>query len=215
MNRVFRIVAVLAAVAVLAWLGRDQLGSSSGDETPNSKPTTEKQSGFAVLRGARLAKHRNNDGDSFHVTHEGESYEFRLYFVDAPESRYKTYRGGENNGKRLDDQARSFGMTDRDRVAGIGRDAKAFTLGELSGGFSVYTTFEVVFGGARFYAFVKPNGTDSFLHEQLVDRGLARIHTKGVDRPDGVSRGQAKQALKRREAKAKEQRVGGWKALAN
>ncbi len=38
------------------------------------------------LEGCRLIPNQWNDGDSFHVLHEGNEFIFRLYFVDAPEA---------------------------------------------------------------------------------------------------------------------------------
>jgi endonuclease YncB( thermonuclease family) len=61
--------------------------------------------GLEHLKKCRLITGRNSDGDSFHVKHEKGENQFRLYFVDAPESEYKEYGGGENNSERLNEQA--------------------------------------------------------------------------------------------------------------
>jgi hypothetical protein len=41
---------------------------------------------WQTLRNCRLVPNEWNDGDSFHVSHQGQEYIFRLYFADAPES---------------------------------------------------------------------------------------------------------------------------------
>lgn len=146
---------------------------------------------FELLEKGRLIEGRNSDGDSFHVKHEKGETEFRLYFVDAPESAYRTYRGGDNNGKRLDDQGKDFGGLSREETVAIGKKAKEFVLGILrEGDFKVLTKWEEVFGPKRSYALVIVpwEGREVYLHELLVFRGLARVHTKGTDLPGGRAR---------------------------
>ena len=95
------------------------------------------------LSECRLIEVRNSDGDSFHVKHEKGETEFLLYFVDAPETAYRTYRNGGNNGKRLDEQAGEFVGVSREEVVEIGKEAKAFVLGILKkGDFKVLTKWE-------------------------------------------------------------------------
>ena len=150
------------------------------------------------LSECRLIEGRNCDGDSFHVKHEKGETEFRLYFVDAPETAYRTYRNGGNNGKRLDDQAGEFGGVSREEVVEIRKEAKAFVLGILKkGDFKVLTKWENVYGPERKYCFVIVpwNGTELYLHELLVVKGLARVHMKGTDLPGGRSRQEQKMLL--------------------
>lgn len=146
--------------------------------------------GLELLVDCRLVEGKNSDGDSFHVKHEKGETEFRLYFVDSPESAYRTYRGGDNNGKRLDEQAREFGVS-REEVIKVGKEAKDFVLGLLrKGDFKVLTKWEEVFGPDRSYCFVIVpwDGKEVYLHELLVVKGLVRVHTKGADLPGGRSR---------------------------
>ncbi|MDB4562931.1 hypothetical protein N9113_04845 [Akkermansiaceae bacterium] len=112
---------VVVAIIFKLYQGWDdkQLASRDGSITPaesglfSDKFTSVKTSGagLELLSKCRLITGRNGDGDSFHVKHEKGETEFRLYFVDTPESQYKTYGGGESNGKRLDQQAAYFGMS--------------------------------------------------------------------------------------------------------
>ena len=41
---------------------------------------------WIVLNNCRLIVNPANDGDSFHVEHQGREHIFRLYFVDTPET---------------------------------------------------------------------------------------------------------------------------------
>ncbi len=219
MKRMVRVVIVLAGVAFVAWASKEvfQEQARSGQEQARSGQRQERsgqarsgQRAFTRLDGVQLREHRHNDGDSFHVIHQGRDYEFRLYFVDTPESRYKTYRGGRNNGKRLDDQARYFGLS-RDQVVKVGAHASTVTAAILSRGpFTIFTHFEPVFDSERFYAFVKPAKQNQWLFQTLIDQGLARIHTKGTKTPNGVSWQDTRRELKNREERAKQKKVGGW-----
>ena len=56
---------------------------------------------WKVYENATLIENKYNDGDSFHVQCAKGDVEFRIYYVDTPESAAKTYRNGENNFKRL------------------------------------------------------------------------------------------------------------------
>lgn len=174
---------------------------------------TARAGGFEVLEGCRLVNSHRNDGDSFFVKHaEGET-EFRLYFVDAPESKYKEYRDGNNNGERLRHQGDYFGGLDRDSTVDVGVKAKK-CVRELLGSkpFTVMTKWESVYGSARMYAFVvvEDAGREKFLHEVLVEKGLGRIHTLGVDLPNGMSFRKQKDRLRGIEAQAKKARIGAW-----
>jgi len=173
-----------------------------------AKANVTKQGGYDVIAGCRLVDHRNNDGDSFLVRlGTGEEVVVRLYFVDAPESRRHQY-----NGKRIGHQARYFGISDADSVE-LGVMAKKFVLHELDQNtFTVYTQWQEVYDSGRYYAFVKLNldGEQRWLHEVLIDRGLARIYTEGATMPDGESASASKRALKEREKRARKEQLGGW-----
>ena len=78
--------------------------------------------------------------------------------------------------------------------------------------FTVLTRGELVFGGPRIYALVmlEYGGEERFLHEVLVENGLARIYTKGARLPDGTTVERQKARLRALERQAKEARRGGW-----
>ena len=167
-------------------------------------PVKTRGAGLELLEGCRLITGRNSDGDSFHVKHEKGENQFRLYFVDTPESEYKEYGGGENNGDRLDEQGKYFNGMGRDDVAKVGKDAKAFVLNLLKEErFKILTKWEDVVRPGREYCFVILNweGREIYLHELLVAQGLGgfthggRICPKGVD---GVSRGNTLRSGRRR-----------------
>lgn len=161
-----------------------------------------------VLDGCELVKHRHNDGDSFHVIDGGgKKTEFRLYFVDTPESRLHQY-----NGERLDEQAQYF-QTDRDAVIGVGKAAKVFVLDLLEKEpFQVVTQWENVYGPERKYCYVivKWGGQEVYLHELLVSKGLVRIHTKPMTLPDNTSSSRQRKRLYEIQDKAKSAGIGGW-----
>ncbi len=165
------------------------------------------------LGNCRLIKGGNNDGDSFHIRHGGKETEFRLYFVDAPESAYRTYGGGENNGERLAEQGKYFGGLDRAETVEVGQAAKKFTLDLLGRqDFKIRTKWQNVYGPQRKYCFVivKWEGREVYLHELLVANGLARIHTWGADLAQGRDWRSQKGYLKKWEAKVKKKGYGGW-----
>ena len=171
--------------------------------------TSERTGDYEVLHNCTLAEHRNNDGDSFDVIHNGKKHTFRLYFVDAPEKRLHQY-----NGDRISEQAAYFGITD---VAAIdtGQAAKDYTIKVLQRRpFDVSTKWEAVFGSERVYAFVEfreaDNAEPRFLSQELVHLGLARIHTKGADLPNGTHWKKHREYLQGLEAKARSAKIGAW-----
>lgn len=159
---------------------------------------------FDVLAGARLVDHGANDGDSFHVSHGGDEFVFRLYFVDCPEKDSRRFS------QRLAEQGEYFGGLAVDDVVELGLEAEEFVEDLLAQqDFSVATRWEEVYDSGRYYAFVTVGGR--LLSERLVERGLARIHTKGVDLPDGEKFHHQREDLRQLEAKAKAARIGGWR----
>ena len=146
-----------------------------------------------ALSGRKLNK---QDGDSFNVDcqQDGENpafeKEIRLYFVDAPEAKFKEYKDGKSNGKRLDEQAAYF-LLSRDEVTVVGVQARNFTQNFLSSGvgahqggyFAVTTVAERVYGDPeRIYGFVwhhVESGAKRFLHEELVP-GVTMEHRRVV-----------------------------------
>lgn len=206
---------VLIALVVLRYYGDRSDEQDIANRRPaeiaaemEARADVAKQGDYQVIPGCQLVDHRNNDGDSFLVRlGTGEEVVLRLYFVDAPESRRHQY-----NGKRIGHQARYFGISDEDSVD-LGMEAKRFVLHELEQNtFTVYTKWQEVYDSGRYYALVKLNldGEDRWLHEVLVDRGLARIYTEGATMPDGEIASHHKGALKSLAKAAREAKRGGW-----
>lgn len=193
------------------------LVSESGEEAEafsldlsKARVTTK---GFDVLKDCTLEEHVHNDGDSFHVRHGRQTTEFRLYFVDTPESKYKTYPGGDDNAKRLSEQGQYFGGLNQEQTTVVGSVAKDFTLELLRNRkFTVVTKWENVFSPDRRYAFILIdwNGKQVYLHELLTAQGLVRIHTKPSNLPDNTAASRQRAKLKELEAKAKSAKRGAW-----
>ena len=159
---------------------------------------------FDVLEGARLVDHGANDGDSFHVRHGGKEFVFRLYFVDCPEKDARRFT------ERLNDQGQYFGGLSEAEVVELGLEAEEFVADLLAHqDFSVTTRWEEVYDSGRYYAFVSVGGR--LLSELLVERGLARIYTKGTDLPDGEKFRHQREDLRQLEATAKAAKLGGWR----
>lgn len=187
---------------------------SEGQFSDKFTPVKTSGAGLELLKGCRLITGRNSDGDSFHVQHPKGENEFRLYFVDTPESEYKEYRNGEDKGKRLDEQGAYFNGMDRVGAAAVGKDAKAFVLGLLKKeDFKVLTKWENVHRDkVRFHGFVivKWEGKEVYLHELLVAEGLGRIHTWGADLPGGKAWKAQRGDLEKWEKEVKKAGIGAW-----
>ena len=106
---------------------------------------------WQTLRGCTFVPNEWNDGDSFHVRHQGQEYIFRLYFADTPESE-------DSLPERVAEQAEHFGISPTQSVqAGI--SAKKETARFLDTPFTIITGFQAAPGRSkmtRFYAFVIP-----------------------------------------------------------
>ena len=124
---------------------------------------------WQTLRGCTFVPNEWNDGDSFHVRHQGQEYIFRLYFADTPESE-------DSLPERVAEQAEHFGITPTQSVqAGI--SAKKETARFLDAPFTVITRFQAAPGRSkmtRFYAFVIPAPARTDLASLLVESGMAR-----------------------------------------
>jgi len=164
---------------------------------------------WQTLKGCRLIENESNDGDSFHVEHEGREYIFRLYFVDTPESDLQVE-------SRVSEQAEAFGISEKEVMMG-GKNAAKFTLGHLRKPFDVVTRFEGARGASklpRHYAVVRPADTKGKdLAELLVEAGWARAN--GMKR--NIPGAPKLKELQRKEAKARREKMGlfGGKKPAN
>jgi len=155
------------------------------------------------LEDCRLVPNAANDGDSFHVLHDGKEYIFRLYFVDTPET-------DDQIPDRVAQQMESFGV-DADTVYEIGHRAAEFTRSVLSRHFTVYTRWTDAMGASRlprYYAFVEADGHD--LAEQLAEEGFVRVHGVMVDGPHGADRTAIENHLLRLTERAQREAAGIW-----
>ena len=175
----------------------------------------EKVRGYDKLTGARLVDRDGNDGDSFFVNAGGREFELRLYLVDAPE-KYLSDRY-ENQRRRVAEQASEMGGITVEQAVEVGKAAQIFVSRQLSGKpFTVYTYWEEVYDGDRYYGFVEL-ADGSYLGTRLVEQGLVRIHTKGpgskenpVPTPDGKSFFKHRDQLSDLERKAQRAKAGAW-----
>jgi len=209
-RKTWQIVVILVA-AVIVWI-LDQRGQG---RSPSPKKTPEREShstteAYESFTGCQLVEHRQNDGDSFRVKlPDGRVEQFRLYYVDAPESDFRSYRGGETNRARIHEQARELGISDQQAVE-IGQRAKKLAHETLSrGSFTIQTRWDDPFNDRRYHAFVTPS-KGPLLEETLVREGLARIHTKPAPLPDGTGVKVQLKKLYELEADAKRARRGAW-----
>lgn len=176
--------------------------------------TSERSGSYETYRNCTLVSDRTNDGDSFRVLFpDGRKEIVRLYFVDSPESDFRTYRGGETNHRRIQEQAASLGGITPEHAVDIGKEAKSFTLKHLAKApFTIYTVWDSPFRDRRYHALVELSfsGKPRFLHELLVEKGYARIHTKGTSMPDGTSKRIHENHLHKLQNNAKSANVGVW-----
>ncbi len=188
------------------------VAKSTGSSEISTPPS--KTGGYETFRGCALAPDRGNDGDSFRVKlPDGRAEIIRLYFVDTPESAFKSYGGGENNHRRIDQQAADMGGINPQQAVEIGKQAKAFTLATLEKfPFTIHTAWDSPFNDMRYHAFVEVTveGKPRYLHELLVEKGLARIHTKGAPLPDGTSERKQEDRLYKLQSIAKANDSGVW-----
>ena len=232
-NSWLTVLLLIAAIAIWAYdqkkaLDRPTKPTTSRTEKstppPKEKPSTapssgtskglEKIGGYEVYRNCTLVEARNNDGDSFMVRlPTGKQAEFRLYFVDTPESAFKSYAGGETNHERIRQQAAELGGITPEQAVEIGKKGKAFTLALLANRpFTIFTEWDSPYNDNRFHAHieVQQDGKTRWLHQLLVERGLVRMKTKPADLPDGTSATKEKENLRNLEREAKRKETGVW-----
>jgi endonuclease YncB( thermonuclease family) len=227
----FTMLLIVAAIAIWAYDQKKSIDPAAKPNTTRTEKSTspspasptpatpatkglEKIGGYEVYRNCKLAEARNNDGDSFMVNlPDGRKSELRLYFVDTPESAFKSYAGGETNHQRIAEQAAEMGGITSQQAVQIGQEAKHFTLALLaSRPFDIYTRWDSPFHDNRYHAYVevKQDGKPRWLHELLVEKGFVRIHTKGADLPDGTTYAKHRARLKELESAAKKAGTGVW-----
>ncbi|MFT6864030.1 MAG: endonuclease YncB(thermonuclease family), partial [Akkermansiaceae bacterium] len=212
-HKIKTVLGVLLLVVAVAIKGCDFLENPASPERGASHhlqhSDDEKQGRYFVLRDCHyLADKTYNDGDSFKIkTRDGRVVEVRLYYVDAAESKDKPY---EDYRRRVADQGKDFGGLNYEKTIALGKEAKTYAEARLkSAELTIYTGWEEVYDSGRYYAFVKV-GADEWWHETLVEKGLARIHTKGEELPDGTRYGTHKKELIALEKQAQRAKVGAW-----
>jgi endonuclease YncB( thermonuclease family) len=195
-------------VAVSLWL-KNELAVGAAGERGRRVPAPSRAAQWQELRGGRLAPDPNNDGDSFLIHHTGGDHIMRLYFVDCCEKRRHP-----QNRARLTEQGAYFGGLTESAVLKLGRQAREEVLGLLSSQpFTAFTRWEPVYDERRHYAHVMvtmPDGSNRWLAEWLVERGLARLHTRGADLSDSTPEYVARARLLALEKSARLARRGGW-----
>ena len=155
-----------------------------------------------------LPDKKYNDGDSFKIkTKDGRFVEVRMYYVDTAESKDKPY---DDYRRRVADQGKDFGGLNYQETIALGKEAKDYAYSRLKDAeLTIYTSWEEVYESGRYYAFVKL-GNEEWWHETLVKKGLARIHTKGEELPDGTRYATHKKQLMELEKQARRSKVGAW-----
>jgi len=158
------------------------------------------------LEGCQWVQHPSNDGDSFRVkTGNGRTFQFRLYFVDTPET-------AMFYPERVEAQARYFGVS-RQTALRFGAVSSRFTQKFLSSGsFTVWTEWQDAWGGQKRYAALVYRGDESLI-EALVAAGLVRVHGFHIQEPwPGGWRADAYlERLLKLEIVARKGGMGAWK----
>ena len=162
------------------------------------------QDKYEVLENCAFVSNEANDGDSFHVSHNGKEFFFRLYYVDSPES-------DERLQERIAEQGKVFGLQS-DEILKAGKKAKKFTADYLSKGkFKVYTKWKDAKGASsvkRYFAFVQ-KGKDDY-SETLVENGFARVYGASDVTPEGKSVSETYGKLKTLQREARSAHKGAW-----
>lgn len=224
-RRLFQTIPILAVALLVYWQrGQFERTEPIVDGPPpraatvprNDSAVPEKSGKYDRLEGCRLVEDRRNDGDSFLVRYGSHTFHLRLYFVDCPE-KYLSDRY-ENQRRRVADQARELGgitLMDAVEVGKMARDFTARLLRDQT--FTVYTYWEQVYDGDRYYGFVELPESAEFLGNALIREGLARIHTKGpgsksnpIPTPKGDSFHHHRDLLQNLERQARNARHGAW-----
>ena len=166
---------------------------------------------WVTLENCRLVPNEYNDGDSFHASHEGRDYVFRLYFADAPEA-------DDSYSERVAEQAAHFGITSAEAIE-IGKDAKYAMEQLLEQPFDVVTRWQDGGGRSklgRSYAFILIDGRDgpksADLAAVLIAHGLARAHGAKAKPPNSdLKASELAEIYREIENEARREKKGGWK----
>lgn len=160
---------------------------------------------WETLDGCRLVSSSKNDGDSFVVKNGSETYTFRLYFVDTPET-------GLFYPDRVADQANYFGA-DVDEMLRIGEKSDEFARRFLSGRFTVHTEWKDAMGHNKRYAALLYNHRGESLIEALIEAGYARIKGFTPDSawPGGQTSRKYRSLLEKLERTAQRKNTGAWR----
>ena len=157
------------------------------------------------LTGCRLIESNYNDGDSFHVSHGGKEFIFRLAYVDTPETRaLKEFT------ERTTDQAKYFGIK-KSVLFEMAAQASGLTKQALGQPFTVWTDWTDAKGNSqipRAFGIIETSQGD--LAELLVKHGLSRVYGYSPARPDGTPSARYKAKLKELEEKAFAEKAGAW-----
>ena len=160
-----------------------------------------------TIENATLIEAGLNDGDSFKVKADGKMLHLRLYYVDCPET---TARKATRD--RVLEQQYYFGLEDPKAVMRFGKQVAVYVKQVLSRPFTIYTSYAKAPGGSaigRHYAFIETHeGRD--LGHLLVEQGLARVHGKSHQAPDGTPSKFVWKELRNFQAFAMLKRNGIW-----
>lgn len=219
----FTVVLIIVALYLKFKEGRDQntaaprdgsiTAASEGEFEGKFTPVKTSGGDWELLKNCQFVTGLNSDGDSFHIKHADGKDEFRLYFIDTPESQYREYRNGDTNGPRLKEQGDYFGGLDQKQTTQLGTEGKEFTKRLLlKGDFKIITKWEPVARDHRRHCFVIVpwEGREVYLHELMVAQGLGRIHTRGAGLPQGRSWKEQRNYLESWEKEVKAKGIGGW-----
>jgi endonuclease YncB( thermonuclease family) len=215
-KRATPLIPILIVIAAIALWVFDAYRLFDPEQAPKkTSAQTQQQSGnYETFSACRLVNEKSNDGDSFRVRlPDGRKEIIRLYFVDCPESDFKSYGGGRNNHQRIAEQAAELNGISPEQAVEIGKKARKFTISHLSKApFTVHTNWDSPYNDQRYHGFIEINynGNSRFLHELLIAKGYARIHTKGAELPDGTSQKSQKNKLLKIQQSAKSSKLGAW-----
>lgn len=174
------VVIVLTALGILPQVERAD--SYSGEAIAGSNQTTADFSQFEKERRYPLSVDRVIDGDTFHVTSQGQSFKVRLLLVDTPET--------DKQGKA----AQPFAEEAKKRTQALLQHASV-----IEGQFDVGDKTDK-YGRALMYVYLD----GKLLQSQLVEEGLARV---GYAYPPNTS---LLKELQRVEATAKTKKQNIW-----